>query len=85
MPYPFQSTQSEEIVHFRVEDKAKWEEENRAAIIIQKNFRGYIQRKYIQEARYIIDSIKRIQRVWRGYIVRKRLRSQNLKNSKLNN
>lgn len=44
---------------------AKKKIETQAAITIQKHFRGYIQRKYIQEARYIIDCIKKIQRFWK--------------------
>lgn len=40
--------------------------ENRAAITIQRHYRGYIQRKYIEEARMIIESVKKIQRFWRS-------------------
>jgi hypothetical protein len=36
-----------------------------AAIKIQKIFRGYITRKYIDEAKYIISKVKIIQNWWR--------------------
>ena len=39
--------------------------------MIQKYFRGYIQRKYIQEAKYIIESIKKIQRFWKKCLKKK--------------
>jgi hypothetical protein len=39
--------------------------QNRAAIKIQKIFRGYITRKYIEEAKYIISKVKCIQSWWR--------------------
>jgi len=42
-----------------------------AAVTIQKHFRGYIQRKYIMEARYIIDCVKKIQRFWRNILKKK--------------
>lgn len=39
--------------------------QNRAAVKIQKVFRGYITRKYIEEAKYIISKVKCIQSWWR--------------------
>ncbi len=42
-----------------------------ATITIQKHFRGYIQRKYILQARYIIDCVKKIQRFWRDVLKNK--------------
>ena len=41
-------------------------------MMIQKHFRGYIQRKYIEEARYIIECIKKIQRFWREWMDKKK-------------
>ena len=46
--------------------------QHKAAITIQRHFRGYIQRKYIEEARYIIDCVKKIQRFWRGCLLKKK-------------
>lgn len=47
--------------------------QNKAATTIQRHFRGYIQRKYIEEAKYIVECIKRIQRCWRAYREKRRL------------
>ncbi len=45
-------------------------------IKIQKVFRGYITRKYIQEAKYIISKVKIIQNWWRN-IYRNKKQKQN--------
>lgn len=42
--------------------------QNQAAIKIQKIFRGYITRKYIEEAKFIIGKVKTIQCWWRGVL-----------------
>jgi hypothetical protein len=55
----------------RYQSKEDMDKITNAAIIIQKNFRGYIQRKYILEARYIIDCVKKIQRFWRKILKNK--------------
>lgn len=44
----------------------------RAAIKIQKVFRGFITRKYIDEAKYIIGKVKVIQNWWRKVISSKK-------------
>ena len=46
--------------------------ENVAAVMIQKVFRGYITRKYINEAMFIIGKVKTIQRWWKRVIKRGR-------------
>ena len=45
---------------------------NMAAVTIQKVFRGYITRKYINEAMFIIGKVKTIQRWWKRVIKRSR-------------
>lgn len=49
---------------------------HKAATRIQKVFRGYITRKYIDEAKYIISKVKIIQLWWRKVL--------NMKKEKLN-
>lgn len=44
-----------------------------AAITIQKHFRGYLTRKYIEEFRYQIYCVVRIQKAWRTYCFRKKM------------
>lgn len=39
--------------------------------MIQKNFRGYITRKYLDEFRTVMKAVINIQRCWRGYQARK--------------
>lgn len=58
--------------------------ENQAAIKIQKYFRGYITRKYIEEAKFIIGKVKTIQSWWREVLSRqkvKKLRPLSIENS----
>ena len=47
---------------------------NKAAILIQKNFRGYLTRKYLEEIKFMLHSIIKIQKVWRGFSCRKQLK-----------
>ena len=44
----------------------------KAAIKIQKTFRGYITRKYIDEAKFIISKVKVIQTWWRKFLKMKK-------------
>lgn len=41
----------------------------KSVIKIQKVFRGYITRKYINEAKYIIGKVKIIQKWWRNILL----------------
>lgn len=48
--------------------------QSHAAIKIQKVFRGYITRKYIEEAKFIIGKVKTIQTWWRRVLSRQKQR-----------
>lgn len=43
-----------------------------AATTIQKVFRGYITRKYIEEAKFIINNVKKIQLWWRNILLERK-------------
>lgn len=46
--------------------------QNEAAVTIQRIFRGYITRKYIDEARYLISKAITLQRWWRSVLEKRR-------------
>ena len=50
---------------------------HRAATCIQKMFRGYITRKYIDEAKYIISKVKVIQNWWRSIAAHRKAKLNN--------
>ena len=49
---------------------------NEAATLIQKIFRGFLARKYCKSIQYIVQSIVKIQKYWRGYQCRKKLNEE---------